>query len=70
MLVAILNKIFVMLFFMSVLNTARHTYYFIQTWFASTEENPMKYKVSPKSLVLLGMSLAYMLMAVFTGIKI
>lgn len=70
MLVDILNKIFVTLFFMSALNSARHAYYFIQTWFNSTEETPLKYKVSHKSLILLGMSLAYLLASIFTGIKI
>ena len=70
MLVDILNKILIMLFFMSFLNAGRHIYYFIQTWFNSTPEQPIKYKVSPKSLFLLGMSLAYLLTSVFTGIKI
>lgn len=70
MLLDALNKIFVMLFFMSLLNVARHTYYFIQTWFNSTEETPLKYKVNSKSLFLLGVSLAYLLASIFTGIKI
>lgn len=70
MLLDTLNKIFVMLFFMSLLNVARHTYYFIQTWFNSTEEVPLKYKVNSKSLFLLGVSLAYLLASIFTGIKI
>ena len=66
----IINKILMFLFFMSVLNTARHAYYFIQTWFTSTQEEPIKYKIGTKSLMLLGISLAYLLASIFTGIKI
>jgi hypothetical protein len=55
---------------MSALNTLRHTYYFIQTWFTSTPEEPLKYKLTEKSLAMLGLSLAYVLASIFTGIKI
>jgi len=70
MLLDILNRLFVVLFFMSALNTLRHTYYFIQTWFTSTPEEPLKYKLTEKSLAMLGLSLAYVLASIFTGIKI
>jgi len=66
----IINKILMVLFFMSLLNSARHAYYFLQTWFTSTQEQPLKYRVSAKSLMLLGISLAYLLASIFTGIKI
>lgn len=66
----ITNKILMILFFMSSLNTTRHMYYFIQTWFTSTQEQPLKYKVTTKSLMLLGISIAYILASIFTGIKI
>jgi hypothetical protein len=70
MLLDILNKAFIVLFILSVLNTLRHTYYFIQTWFYSTQEEPMKYKVSDVSLFLLGMSISYVFECLFFGIKI
>lgn len=66
----IINKILMILFFMSSLNATRHMYYFIQTWFTSTQEQPLKYKVTTKSLMLLGISIAYILASIFTGIKI
>lgn len=70
MLLDTLNKLLIVLFFMSCLNTIRHAYYFIQTWFTSTEEIPVKYRLTNKSLFLLGVSIAYILTTIFTGIKI
>lgn len=70
MLMDILNKILMILFFLSLFNTVRHVYYFVQTWFTTTEEAPVKYKLTTKSLVLLGISVSYILTSIFTGIKI
>lgn len=67
--VDLINKILMVLFFMSALNTIRHTYYFVQTWFKSTEEQ-VRYKLTPKSLILLGLSVAYLFTSIFAGIKI
>jgi len=55
---------------MAFLNTFRHCYYFIQVWFTSTEEVPAKYKLNNKSLIILGVSIAYLLTTLFTGIKL
>ena len=70
MLLDIINKILYVLFFLSSLNVVRNAYYFIQTWFLSSEEEPIKYVLSNKSLSLLGLSIAYVLAVLFTGIKI
>lgn len=70
MLIDILNKVLMVVFFMSCLNTLRHVYYFIQAFFTSTEEQPVKYRVTDTSLLLLCLSLAYVLTVVFTGIKL
>jgi len=66
----LLNKFLMVLFFISLLNTLRHAYYFIQAMVTSTEEQPIKYVISKPSLTLLGLSIAYILSAIFTGIKI
>lgn len=66
----LLNKLFIVLFFVSLLNTARHAYYFIQAIVTSTEEQPIKYVISKTSLTLLGLSIAYILSSIFTGIEI
>ncbi len=70
MLTVILNKVLIMFFFMACLNTIRHTYYFIQAFFQSSEEEPRKYRLQNTSLILLGVSVAYILTVLFTGIKL
>jgi len=65
-----INKFLMLLFFLAALNTLRHIYYFIQTWVTSTDEEPVKYKLSGKSLFLLGVSISYILTTIYTGIKI
>jgi hypothetical protein len=70
MLLNVINKILMVLFCMALLNSIRHTYYFIQAWFLSTQEEPVKYKISSKSLFLLGASIAYLITAIFTGINL
>jgi hypothetical protein len=66
----ILNKILVISFFLSCLTTLRHGYYFIQAYFNSTAETPVKYKISKTALVLLGIAIAYIMSVIFTGISI
>jgi len=70
MLIEIINRILLVLFFMSCLTTIRHAYYFVQAFFTSTEEQPVKYRVSKASLLFLCMSIAYMITVLFTGIKL
>lgn len=55
---------------MACLNTIRHTYYFIQSLFPSVDDEPTKYRLRNTSLVLLGISVAYILTVIFTGIKL
>lgn len=66
----ILNKILLILFFMSCLTIIRHGYYFIQALLTSTEEQPIKYRVSSIALILLGVSISYVLTVLFTGITL
>jgi len=70
MVIEIINKILMLLFFMATLTTIRHIYYFIQAFFTSTEEQPNKYILSRTSLILLGVSVAYILSTIFTGITL
>ena len=66
----LLNKLFIVLFFVSLLNALRHAYYFIQAIVSSTEEQSIKYVIPKTSLTLLGLSIAYILSSIFTGIEI
>ena len=70
MIILLINKVLWVLFFMSCLTTIRHAYYFAQAFLTSTEEQPIKYRLSTTSLFYLGVSLAYILSVIFTGIKI
>jgi len=70
MVIDILNKILYISFFISCLTIIRHSYYFIQAFLSSTEEIPVKYRLTNTSLILLGISIAYLLTVIFTGIKI
>jgi len=70
MLIDILNKILLVLFFMSCLNIVRHGYYLIAAIISSTEEEPKKYKIVNISLYLLCVSIAYVLSVITTGISI
>ena len=68
MLIDLSNKVLMICFFLSCLTTLRHGYYFIQAFLSSTEETPVKYRISKISLILLGISIAYILSSFFTGI--
>jgi len=69
-LLALLNKVLVVLFFMACLNTFRHAYYLIGASLKSTKEDPRKYFLSDKALIFLGISIGYILSVIFTGIQI
>lgn len=70
MFIDIFNRVLLILFIMSCLNIIRHTYYLIQAWVASTEENPIKYRVDEKSLWILSISIGYVLSEIINGIYI
>ena len=67
MFLGILNKILMSIFFMSCLTTIRHSYFFIQAILTSTDEQPVRYRLSTYSLIFLGVSIAYILSTIFTG---
>ena len=57
----LLYNFYMLVFFMSLLNVIRHGYYLIQAWIASTEEQPIKYRLNNTSLWILSFSLAYVI---------
>jgi hypothetical protein len=73
MLQSVLNRVLLVLFFLSCLNIIRHGYYFIQSFVISNSEDlekPLKYRLSRTSLILLGISIAYILTTLVTGLKV
>lgn len=70
LLLLVINKILMLLFFMSCLNAFRRAYYFIQAWISSSSEEPVKYLLNKREMWILAVSIAYILTVIFTGINI
>jgi hypothetical protein len=70
MLIELINKVLIILYVFSCLLVLRHGYYFIQNLLTTTLDNPKRYTLNKTSLFFLGLSIAYLLSAIFTGIKI
>lgn len=70
MIIEILNKLLMTLFFMSCLNTLRHVFYFVQAFIQAGTDEPVKYKLNNRSLLLLGISLGYILTVIIKGISL
>lgn len=66
----LINKVLIILYILSCLNVVRHLYYLIQTTMMTKNESSQKYRLSNKSLLILGISLAYLISIIFIGIKI
>lgn len=70
MLLDLLNKALLLVMVLSSLNIVRHLYYFIQAWAKSNNENPQKYILDRRSLILLGLSIGYVIMAIIDGLTL
>lgn len=70
MLIEIINKVLMVLFFTATINAVRHGYYFLQAVLNTDKENPVKYVLNKVDSILLLISIAYILTAIFTGIKL
>ena len=62
------NKIFFIIFFLSVLNILRHGWKIFMR--LRDEKIPNKYELAKSELILLGLSVAYLISTIFIGIKI
>jgi hypothetical protein len=65
MIIDLINKIFLFLFFLSSLNVIRVSYFLVQKWFDNE-----KFKLNERSLFLLGISISYILLCIFNGINL
>jgi hypothetical protein len=65
MVIEILNKIFLFLLILSGLNVLRIGYFFVQHWL-----DKEKFKLEKKTLFLLGLSIAYILLCIISGINL
>ena len=69
MVIAIINKILLVVFITAIANLCWHIFYAIQAWIKNDEQNT-KYILTPRSLFLLGLSVAYVLTSIITGINL
>lgn len=65
MIIEIINKLLLFLLFLSSLNIIRVSYFFIQKWVDNE-----KFRLTDKSLFLLGISISYVLLCIFNGIML
>jgi hypothetical protein len=66
----LINKILILIYVLAVINTIRHAYYFIQSYISTYGDEPVKYIISDKSLLLVGLSIAYIITGMLTGITL
>lgn len=64
----LLNKILILILFMSILNLVKHVWNIFMV--LRNEDVPNKYELSKRELIFLGLSVAYILTTIFTGIKL
>jgi len=67
MILLLINKIFVLLFVLSCLNTLRHG---ILLFLFLISDNEGKYRLNNKQLIILGLSIANIVMSIITGIQL
>ena len=70
MLIEILNKVFYIILFLSALNVSRNAFFLIGSFVKSDTDNPQKFRLSKTELLFLGLSIAYILTCIVTGINI
>ena len=66
MIIEIINKMLIMLLFMSIINVVRHVFYISLLLI----KNEGKYILKNEELRLLAISIAYILMTIVNGVKI
>jgi hypothetical protein len=69
MLLLIINKILFILLILSILNVARNLFFTSLEWFKE-ETQKAKIKMTSLSLLLLGLSIAYIIASIFTGVSL
>jgi hypothetical protein len=70
MIVLLLNKVLLILFWLSVSNVIRNIFFVLQSWIKSKTDNPKKLTINHIGLVLLGLSISYIMMTIQNGIEL
>jgi hypothetical protein len=64
---ALLSKLMLLMLVLSVLNVGRHIY---NLWVLTFGDEETKYRLTPKGLILLGLSISFIIMIIITGIGV
>jgi hypothetical protein len=64
----LLNKLLILLLFLSILNVLKEIISFIWNWIG--KETPERWVIKSRDLFLLGLSVSYILLCIFNGITI
>jgi hypothetical protein len=65
MMIDILNKIFLFLLILSILNVIRNSFFLVRSF-----KDGDRFKLNKPSLLILGMSISYIILTLIEGIKI
>jgi hypothetical protein len=68
--IIILNKILVILFVFAWVNILRHGFFTFLAWKRNADEKQDEYVISQRGLFLLGLSIAYVVTSIITGINL
>ena len=70
MLLAILDKVLMVIFILSLLNIIRTSFFLIGSFLKSNSEVPEKFRLEKTELRVLGLSIAYVIGVMITGLHI
>lgn len=63
-----INKIMVLIYILCSLNVMRYLYFFIQAWIESGQGTPVRLEMTPRQILILGLSISYVLTGIITGV--
>lgn len=63
-----LNKVYSLIFVLSILNLVMNLYKFIRAWATADTEGGTQYKITNKSVLFIGLSISYIITSLFNGI--
>ena len=69
MVIEIINKVLTILFVLSLTNIVRHLFFTVLAWTKKIDENG-KYILTERGLLFLGLSIAYVITGIITGINL
>ena len=69
MMVLLINKVLLVLFWLSVSNVIRNLFFVLQSWIKSKTDSPKKLTISQPGLLLLGLAISYIMMTIQNGIE-